>query len=161
VSFSIALDNPDQTTRVAIALGRALKAGDSVGLRGDLGAGKTHFVQGVARGLELPPEVRVTSPTFTLLNEYRGGRLTLYHADLYRIEKANELPNIGIDHALGQNGVVMIEWSDRFPVLPEDALELSLEVTGDTSRRLTVRANGPRSQALVLALTPCLSPRAS
>ncbi len=136
---------------LAESLGRVVTAGSAIGLVGDLGAGKTFFVQGVGRGLAVPPAVRVNSPTFTLLNEYRGGRLTLFHADLYRLEKASELREIGLDHALGARGVVMIEWCDRFPVLPIDHLELALRVHSETTRSLTVRSHGPESARLLAA----------
>ncbi len=148
--MKLLLDSPAATLAAGRRLGRAARAGDLIGLVGDLGAGKTLLVQGVATGLDLPPEVRVTSPTFTLINEYRGGRLTLFHADLYRIEKARELDEIGLDEiARRGDGLVMVEWCDRFPVLGGDHLEVRLEVTGDQQRALTAIARGPRSAELL------------
>jgi tRNA threonylcarbamoyladenosine biosynthesis protein TsaE len=144
------LESPAATLALGERLGRAAAAGDLIGLIGELGAGKTLLVQGIAAGLALPPEVKVTSPTFTLINEYRGGRLPLFHADLYRIERARELEEIGIDE-LGRrgDGLLVVEWSDRFPVLGSDHLDIRLEVTGERSRHLTAAAHGPRSAALL------------
>ncbi|HTM21868.1 MAG TPA: tRNA (adenosine(37)-N6)-threonylcarbamoyltransferase complex ATPase subunit type 1 TsaE, partial [Kofleriaceae bacterium] len=85
------LDSPAATLALGERLGRAAAAGDLIGMIGDLGAGKTLLVQGIAAGLALPEAVKVTSPTFTLINEYRGGRMPLYHCDLYRIEREREL----------------------------------------------------------------------
>ncbi len=141
---------PDVTRRAGIALGLVARPGHAIGLVGDLGAGKTLLVQGIAEGLAVPPRVRITSPTFTLVNEYPGGRVPLYHADLYRIERARELDELGLDDLLRRaDGVVCIEWSDRFPVLPRDNLTLHLEVLGDHERRVIARAGGVESAALL------------
>lgn len=142
--------SPDETRALGERLGRALQPGDLIGLVGSLGAGKTLLVQALARGLEVPPSVPVVSPTFTLINEYDGGRARLYHADLYRIEKANELDELGLDEMTRRDdGVVVIEWADRFQVLPGDHLRIDIEVTGDSDRRFTATAGGPRSQSLI------------
>lgn len=143
---------PEETRRLGEALGRAASPGDLIGLVGDLGAGKTLLVQAVARGLAVPADVPVVSPTFTLVNEYEGGRAPLYHADLYRIERERELDELGLDEMcrLGE-GVVVIEWSDRFDVLPRDHVGVRFEVTGDSTRRLVVSAGGARSSALLAA----------
>jgi tRNA threonylcarbamoyladenosine biosynthesis protein TsaE len=128
-----------------IRLGALLQSGDAVALRGPLGAGKTTLTQGIAVGLGVPVSVAITSPTFTLVNEHRGGRIPLFHADLYRLERANELEALGLDEAFDQ-GVVVIEWPDKFPgALPADHLELCLERLTDGTRTLTMRALGPRS----------------
>lgn len=141
------------TAAAAQRLASACMAGDAVGLVGDLGAGKTHFVIALAAALGVPPEVRVTSPTFALVNEYRGGRIPLYHADLYRIERESELDEIGIDDLLRRgDGLTVIEWSDRYRVLPSDHLLLTLRGNGDAPRRVTVTATGPRSAALAAAV---------
>lgn len=142
--------SPDDTERAGAALGRCLRPGDLVGLAGDLGAGKTLLVQGIARGLSVPPEVRVTSPTFTLVNEYHGGNMPLYHADLYRIERAAELDELGLDELCGRgDGAVCVEWCDRFAVLGRDFLELRIEIGGASERRLSATGHGPRSRALL------------
>lgn len=143
---------PQATEQAGAALAECLQPGDLIGLTGDLGAGKTLLVQGIARGLGVPPEVRVTSPTFTLINEYHGGRLPLYHADLYRIEQALELEELGLDEICGRgDGVVCVEWSDRFNVLGPDALVLHLEVSGDRERIAWLRGTGARGRALAAA----------
>lgn len=149
--FERDLASPAETARLGEALGGCLSPGDTLGLVGDLGAGKTCFVQGLAAGLAVPAAARVTSPTFTLINEYRGGRITLHHVDLYRIERARELDELGLDELIGGGGALAIEWSDRFSVLPADHLEVRLEVTGPETRRLRAVAGGPRSEALLAA----------
>lgn len=140
--------SPDETERAARLLGDLVQPGDAIGLVGELGAGKTRFVQGLARGLGVPDDVRVTSPTFTILNQLRGGRAPLYHADLYRIERRAELDHIGLDELWGGAGVVAVEWCDRFPVLPADHLLVVLRVTGDAERVLDAEGRGPRAREL-------------
>lgn len=141
---------PDITAAWGQSLGRVAQSGLVLGLVGDLGAGKTLFVQGLARGLGVPPGVRVVSPTFTLINEVRGGRLPLIHADLYRIESEAELAQIGLEEMVGGPGVVAIEWADRLDVLGRDWLELRISVAGDRERRLVATAQG-RIGSTVLA----------
>jgi len=132
-------------------LGRALRAGDVVSLVGPLGAGKTTFVQGVARGTGVPPERHVASPTFALVNEHPG-RVPLVHADLYRIARRAELEELGLDDAFDR-AAVAIEWLDRFPdAAPADRLELTIAIEPDATRRLTFAGAGPRGDALVHAL---------
>ena len=143
--------SPEQTDRAARALGQLVQAGDAIGLVGELGAGKTRFVAGLAAGLGLPAHVRVTSPTFTILNQLRGGRLPLYHADLYRIASAAELDHIGFDELWGGDGVVAIEWCDRFPILPADHLIVQLRIVGDDERALDAEGHGARSRHLAAA----------
>jgi tRNA threonylcarbamoyladenosine biosynthesis protein TsaE len=139
---------PDETERAARALGALVEVGDAIGLVGELGAGKTRFVTGLARGLGLPDGVRVPSPTFTILNHLRGGRVPLYHADLYRIERRAELDQIGLDELWCGDGVVAVEWCDRFPVLPGDHLLVRLRVVGDGERAIDAEPRGARSTAL-------------
>jgi len=118
-----------------------LSGGEVLALSGDLGAGKTAFVQGLARGLEVT-SARVASPSFTIVNEH-AGRVPLIHIDLYRIADPEELEEIGLRDYLGRGGVVAIEWSERaFEWLPADRLELRIVATGPTTRRLTARALG-------------------
>jgi tRNA threonylcarbamoyladenosine biosynthesis protein TsaE len=134
----------EAATRAAgAALGAALEPGDAIALIGDLGAGKTTFVQGVAAGAGHAEPV--TSPTFTLVHEYAGGRVAITHADLYRIEHARELPELGLDEV---RGVLIVEWADRFAVLPADHLRVELHHDGD-HRRLIATALGPRSARLL------------
>lgn len=130
-------DDAEGTRRVARALAAALVPGDLVLLDGDLGAGKTVFVQGLAEGLGVDPR-QVTSPTFTLVHEYGGGRLSLQHLDLYRLD-AVELDEVGLDADLAASGVVAVEWAERllrpepgavrvrFTTLPDDRRELRVD----------------------------------
>lgn len=150
--------SPEATDRAARALGALLEPGDAIGLVGDLGAGKTRFVQALARGLGVPESVRVTSPTFTIANLVRGGRLPLHHVDLYRIERASELRELGLDELAASGGVLAVEWCDRFPVLPADHLRVALAVTGEESRALDAEGCGPRAVALAAAWASALRP---
>ena len=145
----IVLPDADATGRAGRALGAVVRAGDVVGLIGELGAGKTALVAGVVAGLGAPDVA--ASPTFALIHEYRGGRLVVWHADLYRIERARELAEVGldeiVDHAEARGGVVLVEWADRFPVLPADHLRVEL-AHAEAGRTLTFAGTGPRGRAL-------------
>jgi len=123
-----------------------------VGLSGDLGAGKTVFVRGLARGCGISPEIPVCSPTFTLANVYPG-ELPLYHLDLYRLESEEDLESIGFRDYEDGSGALAIEWCDQVPgVLPEDHLRVELSVVDLERRALRVTAHGPRSARLLAAL---------
>ncbi|HUU35163.1 MAG TPA: tRNA (adenosine(37)-N6)-threonylcarbamoyltransferase complex ATPase subunit type 1 TsaE [Vicinamibacterales bacterium] len=124
------------TRAVAAALAATLAAGDVVLLHGDLGAGKTVFVKGLAVGLGLDPDA-VTSPTFTLVHEYAGGRLPLVHLDLYRIDRI-ELDDVGFDPALADAGVLVVEWAERLTRVPAGAVVVQLYDAGGDARRLEV-----------------------
>jgi tRNA threonylcarbamoyladenosine biosynthesis protein TsaE len=131
-----------ETQALGAALGELVRAGDVLALDGELGSGKTCFVQGLARGLGVAAEARVHSPTFTLINEHRG-RLTLYHIDLYRLEREDELEQIGLVELLGSNGVCAVEWAERFPrFLPRDRVELRFTILGEEERRIDAVAHG-------------------
>lgn len=128
-------------TAATIAAGESLaadlRAGDAIALTGELGAGKTHLTKGIVRGLGCADEV--TSPTFTLVHEYTGGRLPVFHMDLYRLESAEEVMAMGWDDLLDAGGVCIVEWANRFPnMLPAGAQwwNLSLENEGRRLRRL-------------------------
>ena len=106
-------------------------------LRGDLGAGKTTLVKGIAEGFEAARAEDVTSPTFTLIHEYRGPQATLYHIDLYRIDTERELETLGLDDLLAPNCILLIEWGEKFPRLRRDQnVEIILEQVGETERRI-------------------------
>jgi tRNA threonylcarbamoyladenosine biosynthesis protein TsaE len=138
--------SPEETQALGERLGRILQAGDVISLVGELGAGKTCLVQGLARGLGVPADRRISSPTFTIVNEHFG-RLKLYHVDLYRLEEARELEEIGLRDYLEGGGVAVVEWFDRFPDLrPPDRIDIQIDITGDESRRFTVTASGAESQ---------------
>ena len=122
-------------------LGRQLSGGDLVLLEGELGMGKTVFARGIAAGLGIAPE-EVCSPSFTLIQEYGGGRLRLYHIDLYRIEQADELATLGIEDLLSSGAVVVVEWGERLPEsYRRDALTVRLHDIGEASRRIEVLAS--------------------
>ena len=123
------------------ALGRALvqrlQPGAVVAFTGDLGAGKTAFVRGMAQGLGIPQ--RVTSPTFTIVNEYEGGRLPLFHFDMYRLNSADDLFDIGWEDYLSRGGVCAVEWSENvMDALPEDTVWVRIAREGDTGRSITI-----------------------
>ena len=124
-----------------IAFGRSLADALSppliVLLRGDLGAGKTTLVKGIAEGFGAARAEDVTSPTFTLVHEYRGPDITLYHIDLYRIDTQRDLETLGLDDLLTPNSILLIEWGEKFPRLQRDQnLEITLERVGETERRI-------------------------
>ena len=140
---------PEETRRLGEALGRAAEAGDVVLLSGELGAGKTVFVQGIARGLQF--DELVSSKSFVLLGEY-AGRLTLYHADLYRLDSPAEVEDLALEE-ISSDGVLVVEWPERGAVvLPEEHLTLLIEVTGPETRRITAEVTGARARALAAAL---------
>ena len=136
---------------IAERLGRALAAGDVLALIGPLGAGKTTFVQGLARGLEVPADRHVASPTFALVNEHPG-RVPLVHADLYRINDPRELDELGLIDAYDR-AAVAIEWLDRFPeAAPPERLTIEIAIRADGARVMTLRSVGARAAALAAGL---------
>jgi len=142
----IETSSPEETLLLAEHLGRLLEPGDVIALIGELGSGKTLFAQGLARGLEVPGSFAVTSPTFTLVNEYPG-RLPFYHLDLYRITGPAQCVDLGIDEFLYGEGAAAIEWAERLGAeLPGERLEVHLTFTGETGRCLQFRAFGERME---------------
>jgi tRNA threonylcarbamoyladenosine biosynthesis protein TsaE len=125
-----------ETGQVGESLGRTLGPGRVILLYGDLGAGKTAFVRGLARGLGANPE-DVSSPTFTIVQEYSAPKATLYHVDLYRLEPA-EIEDLGLEDLLSGNGVVAIEWAERWPGRPGKVTEVSIDDLGEDRRRIRV-----------------------
>ena len=141
----IVSESEQQTRSIAAALARGLAAGSVLLLSGDLGAGKTAFVKGLAEGLGIDPD-EVTSPTFTLVHEYRGGRLPLIHVDLYRLEEPEQVQELGLDE-ITTDGVLAVEWPERAEwVLPEERLVIRFEVTGEETRRLHLEPRGDRAE---------------
>jgi tRNA threonylcarbamoyladenosine biosynthesis protein TsaE len=136
--------------RLGRALGAAALPGDVIALVGTLGAGKTHLAQAIARGAGVPPETRVTSPTFAVVIEH-AGRIPVHHADLYRLGSADELSEIGLVERAAE-GLLVVECADRLPAaLPPDALWVTMTVAAPGVRALDLAANGPRSAALCAA----------
>ncbi len=138
------------TEAVGEQLGALVEANDVLLLSGDLGAGKTQLTKGLAVGLGVVEPV--TSPTFNIMLVHEG-RLALYHIDLYRLDTADQLEEIGYSDAIEGEGVAAVEWGDRFPeARPAEAVEIGLHIAGDEERRIEVVGNGPRGRELVAAL---------
>ena len=127
----------EETSAAGERLAARLRAGDVVLLFGDLGAGKTAFVRGIARGLGAPAD-EVSSPTFTLIQEYQGEALTLHHVDLYRLEPI-EIADLGLDELISSGAIVAVEWADRWPDRPTDAVEVGLTPAGERERIIEIR----------------------
>ena len=125
----------EATAEIARALARTLQPGAVLLLSGQLGAGKTAFVRGLAAGLGIDPD-EVSSPTFTLVHEYRGGRLILYHADLYRLDKT-AAEDLGLEERAVADGVLAIEWPDRLTHAWAGAITIGIDIVDDTTRRIT------------------------
>jgi tRNA threonylcarbamoyladenosine biosynthesis protein TsaE len=138
---SFTTSGEQETVELGARLGARLQPGDVVLLFGDLGAGKTAFVRGLARGLGADPD-EVSSPTFTLIQEYPGARARLHHVDLYRLEP-REVDDLGLDELISSGAVVAIEWAERWPNRPSPAIEVRLEHAGGDGRRVQVRSAAP------------------
>ena len=128
--------SPEQTEEIGVALGKILKAGTILAYEGDLGAGKTAFTRGLARGLGAKD--MVTSPTYTIVNEYLSGRLPLFHFDMYRLASSDDLWDIGWEDYLDRGGVCAVEWSENAADAMEGAIRVRIEKIGDESRRITI-----------------------
>ncbi len=147
------LANADATARVGAALAGLVRGGDAIALIGDLGAGKTTLVAGLVAALGAD---EASSPTFSLVNCYDGGHVAVWHVDLYRIERAAELPELGLDDLIGDPvSVVLIEWADNWDVMPADHLRLEL-AHAPGGRILTATGTGPRGGALAAELLALL-----
>jgi len=132
----------EDTKDLGKMIGTLLDAGTVIALTGDLGSGKTTFVQGLAKGLDVPVGYYITSPSFTFINEYPG-RHTLFHVDLYRIGDAEDVEDIGLYEILHEDGVVAIEWSDKLPIkLLTVFLTIHFEISNDESRKIYLTAYG-------------------
>lgn len=140
--------NVEETQRIAAALAKVVVPGTVIALEGDLGAGKTHFTQGLARGLGVGEAV--TSPTFNVMSVYDQGRLPLYHFDLYRLEDALELEDIAFYDYVEADGVSCIEWAAKFPEeIPAQALWISITTREDNVRSIEVRTVSGETQVLI------------
>ncbi len=129
-------NSPQETESLGFSLAADLTPGTVIAYRGDLGAGKTAFTRGLARGLGyLEP---VTSPTYTIVNEYLGGRLPLFHFDMYRLHSADDLWDIGWEDYLDRGGICAVEWSENVEDALEGAITVTIEKTGEDSRRITI-----------------------
>ena len=129
-------NSPGETEAIGAALGNIIKPGTVIAYRGDLGAGKTAFTRGLARGLGCT-EI-VTSPTYTIVNEYLGGRIPLFHFDMYRLRSSDDLFDIGWEDYLDRGGVCAVEWSENVADAMENAVLVTIEKCGEDSRRITI-----------------------
>ena len=129
-------NSPEETEALGAALANVLTPGTVIAYRGDLGAGKTAFTRGLARGLGC--KELVTSPTYTIVNEYLGGRLPLFHFDMYRLRSADDLWDIGWEDYLDRGGVCAVEWSENVAEAMEDAIAVTIEKLGEDTRRITI-----------------------
>jgi len=148
ISVELTTESEEETRRLAFKLADELRPGDIISLTGDLGAGKTRFVQGLADGLEI--DEAVTSPTFTIIRTYNG-RLPLYHFDVYRLSGIRELEPLGYEEYFFGDGVTVVEWGDKvIDALPDDHLTVEMHRTEESPdrRRLIVKAGGPRAEKL-------------
>lgn len=130
-------NSPEETEALGEALGKVLSPGTVLAYEGDLGAGKTAFTRGIARGLGIREPV--TSPTYTIVNEYLSGRIPLFHFDMYRLSGADDLFDIGWEDYLERGGVCAVEWSETVKEALTDTVRIRIEKTGDDSRKITVK----------------------
>ena len=129
-------NSPMETEKVGEVLGKVLKPGTILAYEGDLGAGKTAFTRGLARGLGA--EEQVTSPTYTIVNEYLSGRMPLFHFDMYRLASSDDLWDIGWEDYLERGGVCAVEWSENVADAMEGAITVCIQKTGEDSRKITI-----------------------
>jgi tRNA threonylcarbamoyladenosine biosynthesis protein TsaE len=137
LSREILTASEEETVGAGEQLGASLRPGDVVLLTGQLGAGKTAFVRGLARGVGAVAD-DVSSPTFTLIQEYNGGRAPLHHVDLYRLQ-AVEVADLGLDELVSGGNIVAIEWAERWDERPDDAIEVRIEDTGEDRRQIRIK----------------------
>jgi tRNA threonylcarbamoyladenosine biosynthesis protein TsaE len=139
VAREITTHSPEETIAFGRTLATLLAPPKLVLLRGDLGAGKTTLVKGIAAAFDAAAEEDVTSPTFTLIHEYRGPRANLYHIDLYRIDTPRELETLGLDDLRSDNSILLIEWGDKCPrLVRERDVEITIDRAGETARLIRI-----------------------
>lgn len=138
MEYNFITHSPEETISIAEKIGKLLRAGDCIAYYGDLGAGKTTFTRGIAKGLGLPDEV--SSPTFAIVNEYHGkGGISLYHFDMYRIESSDELETTGFYDYPMEESVFAVEWSENIEdVFPKDVIKIKMERVSDDTRKITI-----------------------
>ena len=138
-SVEFITNTPEETEQVGEQLGKTLKGGEVIAYIGGLGAGKTAFTRGLARGMGI--SMRVTSPTYTIVNEYEGGRLPLFHFDMYRLESSEDLFDIGWEDYLQRGGVCAVEWSENVADAMEGAITVTIEKCSDEQRHITIEGS--------------------
>ncbi len=150
--IDITTQSVDETQKLGQKIGTLLEYPLIIGLVGDLGSGKTAFVQGLAAGLDVSADCYITSPTFTLINEYPG-RLPLFHVDLYRLETVNDLEDIGLDELLCDRAVIAIEWADKLSVdLSNEYLSVRFQIIDENCRKVKMIGYGQNGINLIRAL---------
>jgi tRNA threonylcarbamoyladenosine biosynthesis protein TsaE len=133
----IATSDRNETILLGERIGKSLKAGDIVALSGELGAGKTTLIQGIAKGLGIRDWV--TSPTFTIINEFKG-TVNLYHVDLYRIDRMEDAVDVEIEEYFTKGGVTVIEWAEKIkPLLPDKTIEINMDIISDNKRKIKIK----------------------
>ena len=157
--FSITTHSVDETRDLGKTIGALINQPVTIALIGDLGCGKTAFVQGLAQGLEVPADYYITSPTFTLINEYPG-RLPLFHVDLYRLNGISDFEDIGLDELYYGRTVVAIEWADKLPDdVFDEYLSMTFEIIDDNCRNINIKASGQNEIDLVKTLETESNPK--
>lgn len=152
--MKIYIENVEKTIELGRVIGKLLKNGDIVCLDGDLGAGKTHISKGIAKGLGIEEEI--TSPTFTIVQEYEG-KIPLYHFDVYRIACSEEMYNVGFEDYLNKNGAIIIEWSEIIrDILPNERLEIKIIYAPEGGRYFSFCAFGKRHEELLRKISDSL-----
>jgi tRNA threonylcarbamoyladenosine biosynthesis protein TsaE len=147
--FSIITESDQETIQLGKNLGSLLREGDVVALVGELGSGKTWMTKGIASGLGIDPRTVVTSPSFSIVNEYPG-RVTLYHMDVYRLEKFSEVLSAGLEEYLHSGGVVVLEWANRWPeILPEWTITAGLQILDAERRKIIFTSKHPRGAEVI------------
>jgi tRNA threonylcarbamoyladenosine biosynthesis protein TsaE len=149
---SVVSSNPEETFFIGKIIGEHLTKGDVLALMGELGTGKTCFTHGVARGMGVPERFRITSPSFTLINEYEG-RMNLYHFDLYRLQGSQDMEDLGYEEYLFGEGVSVIEWADKIKdVISEEALRISFKYLDENRREIVISGQKKRIVQILNAL---------
>lgn len=142
--LTVISENPEETFFIGKTIGENLTVNDIVALVGDLGTGKTSLTQGIARGIGVPEENRITSPSFTLINEYQG-RLNLYHFDLYRLTGTRDIEDMGYEEYLFGEGVSVIEWADKIKdILPEQTMFISFKYLDENKREIVISGDNKK-----------------
>jgi len=150
MKLTIRTTSPEETTALGEELGKLLAPGDVVALYGDLGAGKTTLTRGIAVGLGLAADIH--SPTFTLIHEHPGA-IPLYHIDLYRLSNEREAESLGVEEYVYGDGVTVIEWGEKVQsILPAERLDITVRMTGDTDRELTLETESERLSEAIRGL---------
>jgi tRNA threonylcarbamoyladenosine biosynthesis protein TsaE len=150
--FTIVSRSDQETILIGQEIGSLLAEGDVIALVGELGSGKTWLAKGIAQGLGVSPATVVASPSFALVNEYQG-RVTLFHMDVYRLETLSELLSAGLEEYLHADGVVVLEWANRWPeILPEHTITVEFLIVDDHSRKITLISRSARAAEILSAI---------